>query len=199
MQAFTTLFALPASLWSDQPLWFTTKLPLVNIPSAVYMCASDLWLQRKAEPHKEIEPYRVNWLQGFSIVCPSPASLRAEGLSPHLEFLLFRLRAISLTACAWDITMLKPYCVKKRQNGMWSVNAWVHTNAHTHLTDLSQSAYELPVFFWRHRYLVVHDRSQAHDANMHVVFLAHETGVLDGSAAGNWAVAATGRNQTFFF
>lgn len=49
-----------------------------------------------------------------------------------------------------------------------------------HLTDLCQS-----VYYWCHWYLVVHDCSQAHDANMHVVFLAHESGVLDGPAAGN--------------
>lgn len=35
------------------------------------------------------------------------------------------------------------------------------------------------------RYLVVHDGSQAHDAHVHVVFLADEAGVLDGFAAGN--------------
>lgn len=40
------------------------------------------------------------------------------------------------------------------------------------------------------RYLIVHDGSQAHDAHVHVVFLADETGVLDGFAVGNWAVAA---------
>lgn len=34
-------------------------------------------------------------------------------------------------------------------------------------------------------YLVVHDGSQTHDANVHVVFLAHESGVLDGPAAGH--------------
>lgn len=31
-------------------------------------------------------------------------------------------------------------------------------------------------------YLVVHDRSQAHDAHMHIIFLAHEAGVFDGFA-----------------
>lgn len=36
-------------------------------------------------------------------------------LHSYLEFLLFRLRAISLTACAWDITILKPYCMKKTE------------------------------------------------------------------------------------
>lgn len=79
MQAFTTLFALPASLWSDQPLWFTTKLPLVNIPSTACMCACDLWLQREAEPHKEIEPYRVNWLQGIPHCLPQPCLPEGRG------------------------------------------------------------------------------------------------------------------------
>lgn len=31
-------------------------------------------------------------------------------------------------------------------------------------------------------YLVVHDCSQTHDAHMHIIFLAHETGVFDGFA-----------------
>ena len=40
-------------------------------------------------------------------------------------------------------------------------------------------------------YLVVHDRSQAHDAHMHIIFLADEARVLDGFAVGNCAIAAT--------
>lgn len=80
---------------------------------------------------------------------------------------------------------------------MWSVNTLAHTNKDTHLTDLCESVSRPPVFYCHHQYLVVHDCSQAHDANMHVIFLAHEAGVLDGSAAGDRAVAATGRNQTF--
>ncbi len=41
------------------------------------------------------------------------------------------------------------------------------------------------------RYLIVHDCPQAHDAHMHIILLAHETGVLDGFAAGDRAIAAT--------
>lgn len=40
-------------------------------------------------------------------------------------------------------------------------------------------------------YLIVHDSSQAHDAHVHVIFLAHEAGVFDGFAVGNCAIAAT--------
>lgn len=32
-------------------------------------------------------------------------------------------------------------------------------------------------------YLIVHDCSQAHDANVHIILLAHKPGVLDGFAA----------------
>lgn len=34
-------------------------------------------------------------------------------------------------------------------------------------------------------YLIVHDCSQAHDAHMHIIFLADEAGVLDGFAVRN--------------
>ena len=45
-------------------------------------------------------------------------------------------------------------------------------------------------------YLVVHDCSQAHDAHMHIILLAHEAGVLDGFAVRDWAIPATDdRNQ----
>lgn len=47
-------------------------------------------------------------------------------------------------------------------------------------------------------YLVIHDCSQAHDAHMHVVFLAHEAGVLDGFAVGNCAIAANGWQKLIF-
>ncbi len=40
---------------------------------------------------------------------------RRGALGSYREFLLFKLRAISLTACAWDMTILKPYCMKKRE------------------------------------------------------------------------------------
>lgn len=81
--------------------------------------------------------------------------------------------------------MLKPYCVKRSKTEEDMVSKHISTHIHTHhLTDLGVCTGP-PVFYWRHWYLVVHDCSQAHDANMHVVFLAHESGVLDGSAAGN--------------
>lgn len=68
----------------------------------------------------------MNWLQGFSPhcliqCCTHWAGGWEGGLAPYREFLLFRLRAISLTACAWDITILKPYCRK--------------TETHTHRQD----------------------------------------------------------------
>lgn len=40
-------------------------------------------------------------------------------------------------------------------------------------------------------YLIVHDCSQAHDAHMHIIFLAHEPRVLDGFAVWNGSIAAT--------
>ena len=39
-------------------------------------------------------------------------------------------------------------------------------------------------------YLVVHDGSQAHDAHVDVVFLADETGVLDGFGVRHRAISA---------
>lgn len=40
-------------------------------------------------------------------------------------------------------------------------------------------------------YLVVHDCSQAHDADMHIILLAHKARVFDGFGVGDGAVAAT--------
>lgn len=97
-------------------------------------------------------------------------------LRSYLEFLLFRLRAISLTACAWDITILKPYCMKKTEREQDVVTK---KPEHAHLCG------SLLCFL----YLIVHDCSQAHDANMHIIFLADKAGVLDGFAVGNWAIA----------
>lgn len=39
---------------------------------------------------------------------------------PYLEFLLFRLRAISLTAWGWDMTRLKPYWEQEERGTHYS-------------------------------------------------------------------------------
>lgn len=81
--------------------------------------------------------------------------------------------------------MLKPYCVKKSKTEQDVVSKHLSACKYTHTRISCQSVCKPPIFDCHRQYLVVHDCSQAHDANMHVVFLAHEAGVLDGSAAGD--------------
>lgn len=62
----------------------------------------------------------------------------------------------------------------------------------SHMKDITvSSAFCLLYVEGEQQYLVVHDRSQAHDAHVHVVLLAHQAGVLDGFAVRNRAIAAT--------
>lgn len=181
---------------------FTANLPLVNIPWTACKCTSDPWLQREAEPHKGTEPDRVNWLQAFPLCLPQPCLCGASvlTLSSYCSYWeRFHWLRVHETSPCWSHTAWK----RERQSRMWSVNTWAHTDTSTTSLIYGRVWTGPPAFYWRRWYLVVHDCSQAHDANMHVVLLAHESGVLDGSAAGNWAVAGRGRtrsrNQTLFF
>lgn len=154
---------------------------------------SDPRLQREAEAHGEA--YRMNWLQGFPFCLARPCFYGGGVLSSYRGFLLFKLRAISLTACAWDMTILKPYCMERDRETerMWSEN--LHKGSALDCTgNISCSKFMRHIWLWvvgGSWYLVVHDCSQAHDAHMHIILLTHEAGVLDGFAIRDWAVAAT--------
>lgn len=124
MQPFRALFALPASLWSDRPLWLTANLPLVNIPWTACMCNSDPRLQREAEPRKGIKPNRMAGyrpcLSGQPGLHFSPWVLVVHTESNFIDRVCVRHHHVE--------AILQE---KERENRMWSVNTRTRTYTHT--------------------------------------------------------------------
>lgn len=56
-------------------------------------------------------------------------------LIPYLEFLLFILSAISLTAWGWDITRLKPYWEQEKSDRPYSNQGWKLSSQQTYMSE----------------------------------------------------------------
>lgn len=133
----------------------------------------------------------MNWLQGFPY-CLTQSCAYGDGAS---------ILTVSSYCSGWEqfhwlhVHETSPYW----SHTAWRKRGWEREKTGCGQKNLNKSIYvrlsvslscSLHVECRCHWYLIVHDCSQAHDAHVHIIFLAHEAGVLDGFAVWNWAIAA---------